>query len=218
MQALSHLRLVKLSDLELREASEAERLLIQKALCDVRRQGLGTSPVRKRCVYMLACICPRRWCCVTRPRVVKGGDGHHCSALAMVSQASSANTPVADCGPKRAAQKLQVRSVPLGMSLHSAMSLHRQAHLKEQGTDVALWTMIERNRAILGSCPRSLESVKSGIRCWRDFAVGVLRCRETQIFPPTLDGLLAWSSTFRCVWPGWQTLHCERARRHVQVR
>ena len=68
--------------------------------------------------------------------------------------------------------------------------------MQQQGIDEALWTMIARNQAILGSCPRSIDSVKSGIRCWRDFATLVLQRKEANIFPPTVDELLAWSATF----------------------
>ena len=51
--------------------------------------------------------------------------------------------------------------------------------------------------AILGSCPRSLDKVASGIRCWLDFHENVYG-DELRAFPPTIEALLAWSCTFRC--------------------
>ncbi len=55
--------------------------------------------------------------------------------------------------------------------------------------------MMARSEAILGSCPDSLESLRSGIRSWVLFAETVLG--STRPFPPTEGGLLAWSRTFR---------------------
>ena len=59
------------------------------------------------------------------------------------------------------------------------------------------WAEEARVRAITGSCPKSLASVVSGLRCWLDFACRVLG-RKGQELPPTEDGLVAWSVLFRC--------------------
>ena len=54
-----------------------------------------------------------------------------------------------------------------------------------------------RLQAIIGSCPKSHESAKSGMRFWRWFAVSVLGVRG-DVFPPKLADLLVWSRLFRC--------------------
>ena len=51
-------------------------------------------------------------------------------------------------------------------------------------------------QAICGSCPGSLESALSGMRCWGWFFKHVLR-GSGPMLPPTLDGLLQCSLTFR---------------------
>ena len=58
-----------------------------------------------------------------------------------------------------------------------------------------LWLETARTEAILGSCPKSLPSVASGIRAWLAFAADILGLRGRE-FPPTVQGLLAWSSVF----------------------
>ena len=62
---------------------------------------------------------------------------------------------------------------------------------------MAEWVDNARNLAILGSCPKSLPSVRSGLKCWLRFAREALG-REGRELPPSQDGLLAWSMTFRC--------------------
>ena len=52
--------------------------------------------------------------------------------------------------------------------------------------------------AILGSCPRTIESFRSGIRNWCKFADLALG-GASHAFPPTVDAILLWSHTFRCV-------------------
>ena len=83
------------------------------------------------------------------------------------------------------------------------------------------WLEEARLDAVLGSCPYSLASVKSGLRCYLAFAgrhtmfhyvsygccsfhvvslycADALACgRRPVYFPPALDTLLAWSATFR---------------------
>lgn len=60
------------------------------------------------------------------------------------------------------------------------------------------WCSKARIGAIIGSCSRSLPSVKSGCRCYFAFAQSILGKTQEQALPPTLDELLAWSGTFRC--------------------
>ena len=59
------------------------------------------------------------------------------------------------------------------------------------------WLHNARIQAIVGSCPKSHESAKSGMRFRGWFAVNILCC-PGEILPPQLDGLLAWSRLFRC--------------------
>ena len=55
-----------------------------------------------------------------------------------------------------------------------------------------------RRTAILGSCPKSRDSYKSGLRAFARFVELVLGSRDSAL-PPSLDLLLEWSHTFRCV-------------------
>ena len=59
------------------------------------------------------------------------------------------------------------------------------------------WVASARAAAILGPCRRSLLQVRSGLRCWATFADKVLGLDLT-VWPPPLDGILAWSALFRC--------------------
>ena len=59
------------------------------------------------------------------------------------------------------------------------------------------WARIARVRALLGACPRSLPAISSGFECWVAFARQVLRRRGKEL-PPTVEGLVLWSTTFRC--------------------
>jgi len=63
--------------------------------------------------------------------------------------------------------------------------------------DRASWIANAKLQAILGSCPKSHASVLSGIRCYIAFAEKVLKI-EGEVFPPSREGLLAWSISFRC--------------------
>jgi hypothetical protein len=71
------------------------------------------------------------------------------------------------------------------------LTLHSQAEKSK-------WCSQARVNAIIGSCSRSLPSVKSGCRCYFAFAQRVLGKTQAQALPPTLDELLAWSGVFRC--------------------
>ena len=59
------------------------------------------------------------------------------------------------------------------------------------------WVQGARLRAVVGSCPGSIPSVVSGLRCWCTFASAVLGNVGCEL-PPCVDGLVAWSLTFRC--------------------
>ena len=89
----------------------------------------------------------------------------------------SSDLDIAECGPRAAGKMLK--------------------RLLEGGYDRADWVDNARIQAIVGSCPKSHESAKSGMRFWAWFAVHVLGCYG-DILPPDLDGLLAWSRLFRC--------------------
>ena len=52
--------------------------------------------------------------------------------------------------------------------------------------------------AMLGSCPCSHASAKSGLRCWFAFARAVLGLSPECALPPSAEGLVSWSLTFRC--------------------
>jgi len=61
------------------------------------------------------------------------------------------------------------------------------------------WRARARIAAVMGSCPLSLKSFKSGLKHWRRFTVityGEERAEEAA-FPPRLDDVLAWSNAFR---------------------
>lgn len=60
----------------------------------------------------------------------------------------------------------------------------------------AVWLEEARLAAILGSCPKSIERSKCGMRCWIAFARHFLGITGS-VWPPTEEGLLAWSNLFR---------------------
>jgi len=66
---------------------------------------------------------------------------------------------------------------------------------------LAQWRAKARVAAVMGSCPRSKGSFKSGLRHWCDF-ISITHGAEnadTAAFPPCLGDVLAWSNTFRYV-------------------
>jgi hypothetical protein len=70
-------------------------------------------------------------------------------------------------------------------------------HLKDD-CNKRKWTEGARAAAVLGSCPRTMMSVKSGVRNYMGYCEVALGSREAG-FPPTIDVLLGWSHTHRCV-------------------
>lgn len=63
----------------------------------------------------------------------------------------------------------------------------------------AKWRHQARVAAVLGSCPRSLGSVKSGFRHWVDYICITYSDEESvhRVLPPKLADVAAWSNTFR---------------------
>ena len=61
-----------------------------------------------------------------------------------------------------------------------------------------LWHRQARIAAIVGSCPKTRGSMKSGIKNWIEFAEVTLGGKH-RAFPPALEDVLVWSNTFRCV-------------------
>ena len=76
-----------------------------------------------------------------------------------------------------------------------------------------LWEFEARARAIVGSCPRSLDSARSGMRCWLGYYRKGLN-KGGDAFPPALDDLLSFSCLFQhpgtfCNYLGYIRLACE---------
>ena len=66
-------------------------------------------------------------------------------------------------------------------------------------TEKAEWVADARVKAILGSCSKTLPSVRSGILCYIAFADELAAPGKVQnYFPPRVDTLVAWSLMFRC--------------------
>ena len=86
---------------------------------------------------------------------------------------------VSGLGPTAAIEKLK-ESMPSDSAAH------------------ARWLSEARVAAILGSCPRSRESFRSGLRNYIRFAKVAFGGGELG-FPPSVDTLLLWSHNFRCV-------------------
>ncbi len=139
-----------------------------------------------------------------------------------------------NCGPSEATKRLRVCAFCRTQSVFTS-SFEQAAITTEE--DRALWTQAACNEAILGSCPSSLDSVKSGIRCWLKYAaqvglphlllrhtvtvvkaVQVLELSVEDALPPTLEGLLSWSRTFRFPWPSvrFWTASCRFVLHEVQ--
>ena len=106
-----------------------------------------------------------------------------------------------------------------GVKPLEALKLLRSALADDPNVQEA-WRSKARVAAVLGSCPRSLASLKSGAwvaRCWAaGFLVRALRagirhwiqyievvhgtaCAHLKAFPPNLDDVLGWSHAFRYV-------------------
>ena len=75
-------------------------------------------------------------------------------------------------------------------------AIKRTADCLANVDDRVAWVEKARTEAIIGGCLGSLDSVKSGIRCYLAFATDILK-KERRL-PPSVDDLLAWSIMFRC--------------------
>ena len=60
------------------------------------------------------------------------------------------------------------------------------------------WCNDARVSAVLGSCPDSRSSFKSGIRNYNKFCHELYGSSDAG-YPPTVDGIVLWSLTFQCV-------------------
>ena len=84
-----------------------------------------------------------------------------------------------------------------GQGPNAAISTFRDA-LPASAADRKTWIRSARISAVLGSCPKSRKSFRSGLTNWINFCA-VLYNDPVEGFPPRLDDILAWSHTFRCV-------------------
>ena len=96
-----------------------------------------------------------------------------------VAEAQGARAPQCGGGPRAELRNLRRR-------------------LDSQGgpVSVAEWLSSARAAALLGACPRSIASFKSGVAAWFAFAREALALHGREL-PPSADGLLAWSLLFR---------------------
>ena len=85
----------------------------------------------------------------------------------------------------------------MGARCGPMQSINRVHLSLESESDRLRWLADARMEAILGSCSGSLNSVKSGIRCYLAFAEKFL-LKVGKKLPPTVDELLAYSTHFRC--------------------
>ena len=79
------------------------------------------------------------------------------------------------CGPRAALRKLAA-----GLGSHS----EKQAYIQQASLD-----------AILGACPKTMDSLKCGIRCYEAYVDAMNP--NVKYYPPELDTLLSWSTLFR---------------------
>ena len=91
------------------------------------------------------------------------------------------------------------------INVRNTKPTHALARLRDQIPDDvtarAEWRKRARIAAVVGSCPRSLNSLASGIAHWQKYiaiAHGSVDA-DRMAFPPSLDDVLGWSNTFRCV-------------------
>ena len=78
----------------------------------------------------------------------------------------------------------------------------------------AAWRRQAHVAAVLGGAPKSLSGFKSGLKGWIQFAVQAYDNPE-DAFPPTLEGVLAWSTTFRSLGTFMNYLGCLRKACHA---
>ena len=86
----------------------------------------------------------------------------------------------------------------IDVSSHGPRMAIKHAHFPKSASARREWFASARIAAVLGSCPRSQDSFRSGLRCYMKFAEKAYGCVE-HAFPPTIDDILAWSCFFKCV-------------------
>lgn len=96
--------------------------------------------------------------------------------LAQMQMVDNCDVDVSVFGPRRAVK----------------LMMHKYSDARDRET----WALEARIQAIIGRCPGSLESAKSGLRAWIGFYRDFLG-RKDSAFPPLVEDLLAWSRLFR---------------------
>ena len=99
------------------------------------------------------------------------------TAASTLDKASDKQSVVMDEGPRKALSKLRLDQMTIAENV--------------------LWIETARVEAVLGSCRRSLPSVKSGIQCYVAFVRAIAGPGISPIFPPRLEWIQAWSALFR---------------------
>ena len=131
--------------------------------------------------------------------------------LVVVLHLSQALAKALDDAPK------QVPEIKAAAPRESLQQL--RAALRDKPEERRLWAQKAKIAAILGACPKSHKSMISGLRHWCEFvavaygdeskvSVACILCLGSvfaflvilfmQAFPPRMDMVLAWSTTFRC--------------------
>ena len=121
-------------------------------------------------------------------------------------------------GPSQASLRGQVESLGghkttlldvAGIRPNQALDLLERSLPDDEGARES-WRARARVAAVMGSCPRSLKSFKSGLKHWLRF-IAITYGEESAgsaAFPPRLDDVLAWSNTFRCVCSPFPSVVC----------
>jgi len=96
------------------------------------------------------------------------------------------------------AQPTQVLDVK-GVKPKKAIQLLRDSLLGDPQRQEA-WLAGARIASVLGSCPRSIDSFRSGVRHWLQFVEATRGAEnvERDAFPPRIDDVLAWANVFAC--------------------
>ena len=99
---------------------------------------------------------------------------------------------------------LELTAEPLIFDISGAKPLAAldllEAHMPQDPVQRAAWRSKARVAAVMGSCPRSHASFKSGVKHWTRFIKITHGSDAVDLvaFPPRLEDVLAWSNTFRC--------------------
>lgn len=73
--------------------------------------------------------------------------------------------------------------------------------LRGDASRQSAWLADARVAAIMGSCPRSKDSFRSGLKHWLKFVESTRGAEDMgrDAFPPLLSDVLAWSNVFACL-------------------